>query len=159
MKDSESSIEVGTPLYLVTSSHRCWQCHRPQSVICLATYSLRDEHVDTLGNDAEDGAPFLLMNIVEMPEAVSQYLDARYPSYQKHFSRTANVAYYANLCECGANFGDFYLHEPDGAFSPMSEDAAAEMTVSQLPFEGLFEFTCGWSQGAGELIFRHARRV
>lgn len=160
MNDVEPPIQIGTPLYLITSSEHCWRCKLPQSVIALATRSLRDGDMDMLVESTEDEEPFILTNITDMPESIFQHLTTVHPSYRQHPSRTAGQTYYANMCECGANFGDFYLHsEPGGAFFPMSEEQAAEMTVTALPFEGVFDFHCGYSQGRGDFIFQHAKRA
>jgi len=113
-----------------------------------------------LGDSTEDDEPFLLTNITEMPEAVYEHISATHPRYRKHFSRTVQHTYYANLCECGANFGDFYLHsEPGGAFWPTEVEQATRMSITKLPFEGVFDFHCGYSQGTGQFIFEHAQRV
>ena len=116
--------------------------------------------MDMLGESTEEDEPFILTNISEMPESIFQHITTAHPRYRKHPSRTAGQTYYANICECGANFGDFYLHsEPDGAFFPTTEEQATQMTVSALPFEGVFDFHCSYSQGTGDFIFRHAQRI
>jgi hypothetical protein len=56
---------------------------------------------------AEPGEMFLLNYISEMPAQVFQYVTSLAPTYRKLYSRTADHEYYANVCKCGANFGDF----------------------------------------------------
>lgn len=85
---------------------------------------------------------------------------ALHPRYQKHFSRLAGQAYFANLCECGANFGDFYLHsEPGGAFFPETDEIAARMTIQALPLKGEFELVATYVQGVEDSVFANAKRL
>lgn len=77
----------------------------------------------------------------------------------KRHSRTAGEAYYANTCECGANFGDFYLFsEPGGAFFPNTDDAARAIGLEPMPFSGTLKFAASYSHGIGDYILQHAKR-
>lgn len=95
-----------------------------------------------------------------MPELVFDYVTSKHPRYIKKYSKTADETYFANVCECGANFGDFYLFsEPEGAFFPVTEKDAASIRIIEMPFEGQFEFECSWSEGSGSLILKHGALV
>lgn len=160
MNESEDSMKVGTPLYLITSMELCWKCGRPQEVIALASGSLADDEGEEATENAEEIEPFILNEITGMPAEVFQYLAAKHPRCRMHYSRTVEATYFTNFCECGANFGDFYLHcEPGAAFFPDTEEDAAKMTVEKLPFGGVLDFVCTYSQGLGGFIFKHAKRI
>jgi hypothetical protein len=71
----------------------------------------------------EFGETYLLRYMEDMPAFVFQYMAGLAPGYRKLFSVTAGHDYYANVCSCGANFGDWFLfYEPGGAWLP--EDGA-----------------------------------
>ena len=153
-----SFLQVHCPIYLLTSSEPCWKCGTPQSVNAVGTHGLHDgeDEVTEPGDKAE---LILLSNIVEMPFAVFKYVAQRNHRYMKRHSRTAGETYYANTCECGANFGDFYLYsEPGGAFFPDTDEAAQDIQIHTMPFTGSLKFDCSYSAGVGEYILRHARR-
>ncbi len=152
-------MTILAPIYLITSQEKCWKCHTPQKVVALGSPSLRDGDVDMLGSSDDSEAPYLLSNIADMPESLYATVAAIHPRFRKHLSRTAGEAYYANICECGANFGDHYLHsDPGGAFFPLDAEAASRMSIRKLPLDGTFELDASWAQGVEDLIFEHARR-
>jgi len=153
-------MQVGAPLYLITSTEKCYRCGQLRVVIALATCALHDGEVNTLTDGAEGNEPFMLSYIEEMPESVLAHMQRVCPGYRKHSSRTAGVAYYTNTCECGANFGDHYLFsDPGGAFFPVEEEVASCALITELPIQGVLAFRGQFSQGGAELIFRHAQRV
>jgi hypothetical protein len=96
-----------------------------------------------------------------VPDALCQYIQKLHPQYRKHYSYTAKTTYYANICcSCGANFGDFFLHnEPGGAFYPMIEEHAAQMKIAKLPFEEVYDFRCCRSLGHWQFIAEHATKI
>lgn len=154
--DDESKCRIGSPIFLITSTEDCWRCGIPQPVIALASCSVLEADQDD--EDAETSGPVILSSISRMPDEIERYLTSRFPRCQMHRSRTAGYAYFTNFCECGANFGDFYLHnEPGGAFFPTSEKEAEGMSVERLPFEGTFEFECSPGHSRGSFIFKHAK--
>jgi hypothetical protein len=94
-----------------------------------------------------------------MPQSIFESLSVSNPRYRLHHSRTVSTEYYANICESGANFGDFYLfNEPGHAFFPTSVEEASRIAITKLPLVGTFELRCGWELGAGEFIFKHGIR-
>jgi len=150
-------IQVRCPLYLLRSTEPCWRCDLPQSVVALGTHSLLDDG-EGVGDPDDRLALILLSNIEAMPDAVLEYITQRNPRYVKQYSRTADSTYYANSCDCGANFGDFYLFsEPGGAFFPLSEEEASRITYHRMPFVGELPFQCSFSQGPGDHILAHGR--
>ncbi len=158
MDEDHSNLRIAAPLYLVASQEPCWRCGQPQKVVALAASNVDDG--EGFLPPAQLSAPLLLSSIAEMPASVAETICVLHPRFQKHFSRTAGQTYFANLCECGANFGDHYLHsEPGGAFFPETDEAAARMTIQTLPLEGEFELTATYAQGNEDCIFTHAHRL
>jgi len=154
----DDALQVDCPLYLLKSSEPCWKCGSEQVVHALGTHNLHDgeDNVVTPGDTSE---LVLLSNITDMPFAVFKYVAQRNHRYMQRFSRTAGEKYYANTCECGANFGDFYLFsEPGGAFFPDTDEAAASIELEVTPFTGTLRFVASYSVGIGEYILKHARR-
>lgn len=158
MEENHFKLRIASPLYLVASQEPCWRCGQTQEVVALAASNVDDG--EGFFPPAQLSAPLLLSNIEEMPASVAETVLALHPHFQKHFSRTAGQTYFANLCECGTNFGDHYLHsEPGGAFFPETDEAAARMSIQRLPLEGEFELTATYSQGNEDCIFTHAQRL
>lgn len=156
--NEEFRLKIAAPIYLITSQEPCWRCGQPQNVVALAASNVDDG--EGFFPPSELSAPLLLSNIVEMPASVVDAVCTRHPRYRKHLSRTIGQTYFANLCECGANFGDHYLHsEPGGAFFPETDETAARMTIQTLPLEGEFELTAIYTQGVEDSIFTHAQRL
>lgn len=60
MNEFESNIKVGTPIYLITSTERCWKCRLLQTVIALASCSIADEEGEEAIEDAGEIEPFIL---------------------------------------------------------------------------------------------------
>ena len=158
MDEEHFKLRIAAPLYLVASQEPCWRCGQSVKVVALAASNVDDG--EGFFPPAQLSAPLLLSNIEEMPVVLAETIRALHPRFQKHFSRTAKQTYFANLCECGANFGDHYLHsEPGGAFFPETDEAAARMTIQTLPLEGEFALTATYAQGIEDCVFTHARRL
>lgn len=152
-------VHVHPPLFLLSGKANCWKCQQSQPVIALSTLSLLVEG-ESFGSETEDEPQLLVLSYIEkMPSNMEAYIDKVHPRYKKHFSHTAKFSYFANFCECGANFGDHYLREVDAIFFPTTEEDAAKVTISKLPFDSVLEFCASWSEGAGDLIWKHGRRA
>lgn len=156
-------MKIPAPLFVIESNQDCWKCKAKQRVIALASYEIEeepDEDENELKERAEimeTGEPFLFSKITTLPEDLRAWINAHYPRFQPYRSRMAQKEYWANLCECGANFGDFYLHsEPGGAFFPMGEEDCSDMLICEVPLPGPFQIVCGYNLGSGELIFNYA---
>ena len=156
--NDDNTLRVTAPLFLLRSTESCWRCHASQEVIALAFKWCPDKDLTT-EEQPQKGEPLILENIHAMPQAILDYLVSAYPRFEKRTSKTAGTSYYMNLCGCGANFGDHYLFsEPGGAFFPMDDKEAGQITIEQLPFTGTFEFDCSYGMGLGDLIFEHAKK-
>lgn len=143
----------------MTATVACWKCGAAQVVAGLGCHNLTEEGTD-LARAGDRSQLFLLSYVASLPQAVLHEIQKRNPRYQKHWSRTAEEHYCANACECGALFGDFHLYsEPESAFFPLDEAAAAKVTLQSLPFDGLLTFECAYSQGdANQCILDNAQR-
>jgi hypothetical protein len=82
-----------------------------------------------------------LFYVEELPESVRNRLNELSQCFRLEHSTETLSAYWANHCEhCGALLEDHELHcEPDGAFLPLSEAAAAGVELLQIhePFEAV----------------------
>ena len=151
---------VYAPLHLLISRQVCWKCKTQQEVTALACHNFREDGSD-FSEPGDTSEMFLLSAISEMPLAVLRFVTQRNPRYMQRHSRTAGTSYYANVCECGANFGDFYLFsEPGGAFFPMTDDDAKLIKLETLPFSGMFQFCADYHFGSvGPNILQFAHRI
>ena len=151
----KNTLKVTAPVFLLRSTESCWRCHSNQEVIALAfRWSLDEDEAED--QQPHQGEPLILENIHEMPQAILDHIVSVHPRVEKRPSKTTGTAYFMNICKCGANFGDHYLFsEPGGAFFPMDEEAASQITIEELPFTGAFQFNCSYSMGQGDLIFEH----
>ena len=84
-------------------------------------------------------ADAFLFYVDHLPDAVRDRLKQISPSFRMAYSAVTLNSYWANHCEhCGTLLDDHELHcEPEGAFMPSSESAAAAIQLSsiQAPFE------------------------
>lgn len=153
----KSTLRVTAPIFLLQTSAPCWRCHTKQLVVALAFRWVPDP--DELQDEQpRKGEPLVLDNIHAMPRIVLDHVLAVNPRFEKRTSKTTETAYYMNLCECGANFGDWYLfNEPGGAFFPTDERSAAQIAIHELPLTGTFDFDCSYGMGLGGLILKQGR--
>lgn len=152
-------LTVHCPIYLLTSGESCWKCGTMQRVNALGSHVV-SEAGDELNASDTNTDLILLTNIAGMPPEVFAYIAQRNPRYVKRHSRTAGEVYFANTCECGAHFGDFHLFaQPEGAFFPVTDEAAKSIQVAKMPFTGSLKFDCSPSMGIGDFILKHATRI
>ena len=77
----------------------------------------------------------------EMPKPLLDAIREFHSQYELRYSYTAMDSTYVNVCECRANFGNFFLYEePGGPFFPMSSEQASLLTIRTLQIKGTFEF-------------------
>ena len=146
---------VRSPTYYVArTSVRCWHCGSSTRLLALA---MPHGH-ETLDTDADTDA--VVDRVEPVSEAwqrtgigaflfyvehLSDVVQDRLHQLSSHFRLAHSVvtlsSYWANHCEhCGILLGDHELHcEPDGAFVPTSETAAANIQLVQIeePFEAV----------------------
>lgn len=120
-------LTIYGPLYIVGAANKCWKCGSDNEVVTVACMAVEVE-ANAAIEHAEPGELFLLNYIRELPADLIQFVTGLAPNYRKLYSRTADEEYLANVCECGANFGDWYLfNEPDGPWFP-NDDSEVETT-------------------------------
>ncbi len=85
------------------------------------------------------GANAFLFYVEYLPHSVRNRLQHLSPSLRFAYSDATQNSYWANHCDhCGRLLGDHELHcEPEGAFVPVSETAAAGIELLRVddPFE------------------------
>ena len=138
--------------YVARTNVRCWHCGSSTSLLALA---VPDDH-ETLDEDtqaaADGGGPAadawhpanahaFLFYVVSLPDGVRGRLNQLSRFFRLAHSAVTSSSYWANHCEhCGTLLGDHELHcEPDGAFMPSSEAAAANIHILKIrePFQAV----------------------
>jgi len=138
--------------YVARTNVRCWHCGLSTRVLALA---MPPSH-ETLDEDAQadDGCSdraseawqpaavnAMLFYVERLPDDVKDRLNRISPFFRLAHSAATLNSYWANHCEhCGALLDDHELHcEPDGAFVPSCEAAAACIQLQQIqePFEAM----------------------
>lgn len=155
-------MKIFPPFYLFFSSEPCWKCGEEQTVVALGVSGCHDEEYGFCsgGEGQSEEIILLVSNLSEIPEGLRSEIAKRHPRFKLHHSHTASSSYYANMCGCGAHFGDFYLFsEPGGAFFPTSEEEAESVAYCELPIAEPLEVVGNWSEGPGDNLFKNGRRV
>lgn len=100
------------------------------SAMLLAEHETRDEDDDSpdAWQPGEGGA--LLTYVEDLDGGALTEWQRRAPHIQPPSSCTAGIAYLANVCNCGALQGDWFLTKPDGPFFPRTEPAARAIGVT-----------------------------
>jgi hypothetical protein len=136
--------------YIACTNARCGHCDVPTRLLALA---IPDEH-ETLDEDAQANpgsgesasnawqlanANALLFYVGWIPAGVQRRLCRLSQSFRFAHCAATSSSYWANHCEhCSTLLGDHELHcEPDGAFMPSSESAAANIQLLEIqePFQ------------------------
>ena len=141
----------GQTFYVALTAARCWHCGVPTRLLALAmpeNHETLDAETQTGAEDGgEPGPPAwqrtnmhaLLFDVQELPGDIQKRLSEILPPFRLAHSPATLNSYWANHCEhCGSLLGDQELHcEPEGAFMPASEAAAAniQLVLIEAPFE------------------------
>jgi hypothetical protein len=158
MSDHGSIIRAGSPLFLVTSTHRCRCCNQEVEVIGLAARFIWDDEDPADPNEEFEAC--MLSVIERMPQEILEDITRSYPRYGMHWSEVFETNCLSNRCECGVWFENFDLHHDVGAaFFPLCPQDARRMVLRQLPVTGYYEFKCRYAWGAGLFTFAWARRL
>jgi hypothetical protein len=143
----DDAIAVEGRLYLLTANVECWKCGQPQDVVVIAAQGL-SERGEPIPDTHDPRSLIILSAIEEMPPELLAFIQRRQLRYQKQYSRTAEMSYYANTCRCEALFGDHYLvSEPCGAFFPEDRAEAARIEMRHVPCSPPLLFQCDYSMG------------
>jgi len=152
------SLRLFAPVYLLTSTERCYRCGSIAPVVAIAAR----QFVDTAGDEVEVAPqvePILVHDVTAMPDAVLKLIHEIHPHYDKRYSKMAEKEYFMNHCpRCKAHFGDFFMFsEPDGAFFPMTDEAVAAIEIRPLVRTGTIEVEATYSAGSAADIFAKAK--
>jgi hypothetical protein len=131
--------------YVAHTNGRCAHCGLSTRLLALAMpngHETLDEDMqaDTGGEPGSNAwqpanASAFLFYVAGLPDGVQGRLHHLSPFFRLAHSAAISSSYWANHCEhCGTLLGDYELHcEPDGAFMPSSEAAAAYIQLLQIP--------------------------
>ncbi len=149
---SAPDINVRSQTYYVArTAVPCWHCGLPTQLLALAMPRNHETlHVDT--SVRVGGRPDLdtwqrvnvsafLFYVEYLSDDVQGRLSQISQSFRLAYSVATLNSYWANHCEyCGTLLADHELHcEPDGAFAPVTEVAAANIRLLRIhePFEAV----------------------
>lgn len=150
---SLADANVRSHTYFVARTNaRCWHCGSSTRLLALA---MPHGH-ETLDGDARPDAGCagaasgawqraavnaILFYVERLPGGVQDRLNRISPFFRPAHSAATLNSCWANHCEhCGSLLDDHELHcEPEGAFTPSSEAAAANIQLQQIgePFEAV----------------------
>jgi hypothetical protein len=166
LRPSKYANRFSAQLYLLRAKIPCWKCNEQSAAVALGIEpcELRLSH---------DRAFFVLSEVTWVPKSIYEYICQFTPKYKVTVSRRSEISYFMNHCEkCDAPFGDFYLHEEDGAaFSPATVKEARFLKLIKLDFpvyycvetgesgeclESFDGFDCAFQRN--ELILRFSKR-
>jgi hypothetical protein len=138
--------------FVARTDARCWHCGLSTRLLALA---MPRGH-ETLDGDARPDADCarpaadgwqraainaMLFYVERLPGDVQDRLNRISPFFRLAHSATTLNSYWANHCEhCGSLLDDHEIHcEPEGAFMPSSEAAAANIQLQRIrePFEAV----------------------
>jgi hypothetical protein len=138
--------------YVARTNVRCWHCGSSTGLLALAIpgdHEISDEDTQDdagCGESASNAwqtanANAFLFYVGCLPDGVRARLSQLSQFFRLAHSAATLSSYWANHCErCGTLLGDHELHcEPDGAFMPSSEAAAANIHILQIqePFQAV----------------------
>jgi hypothetical protein len=104
-------------------------CHACESRIPVSALLL-PQFVELVDDEWEEPESNAVLKYIESLDADAARTWRRLaPWVRPAASKTANLSYLANVCDCGALQGDHYLHEPDGPFFPQDDDSIAAIAV------------------------------
>jgi hypothetical protein len=131
--------------YVARTRVRCSQCGSPTGLLALAVpddHETRDEDspADAGGGESTkdawhpSNANAFLFYVGSLPDGVQGRLNQLSRFFRLAHSADTSSSYWANHCEhCGTLLGDHELHcEPEGAFMPSSEAAAANIQLLHI---------------------------
>jgi hypothetical protein len=136
--------------YVARTRARCWFCGSPTGLLALAVPAAHDTLDEDAQGDAGRDSPALdawlpahacafLFYVGCLPDSVQGQLNRLSKFFRLARSEATSSSYWANHCaHCGTLLGDHELHcEPDGAFMPSNEAAAADIQLLQIrePFQ------------------------
>jgi hypothetical protein len=132
----DANIRSGT-YYIARTECRCWHCGLSGGVLALAVPPQHETlHADTPIADLwqRSLAPAFLFFVECVTFDVQRRLRELSPCFRLTQDAVSSNSNWLNHCgRCGKQLGDYELHcEPEGAFMPTSEAAAAGIELVQI---------------------------
>lgn len=150
---SSAEANVRSQTYYVARTYaRCWHCGLSTRLLALAIPSDHETLNEDGPADADGDEPAshlwqtanvnaFLFYVEHLPEGVQGRLNQLSRFFRLAHSAATSSSYWANHCEqCGTLLSDHELHcEPESAFMPSSEAAAANIQLLQIqePFQAV----------------------
>jgi hypothetical protein len=146
--DDENSLMA--PWFVVAeSTEECWECRADTKVFTILLPNIQNEKqpLNAVQYELSEEAPCSLINIEELNDAVEKYFGTLSKYFYSDYSRTISQTYWMNHCEhCGCKIGDFYLHKPEHAFFPITDEQIAKIKLTRVNIP--IEAEAGWSQSS-----------
>lgn len=134
------------------SRQLCYMCEKNAEVYCLAAAGFMED-------DFELDEFTHFSNITALPDSLTATLKKQAPRYYLDYTKQRGSCYFMNHCRCGTKLPDFYLHNnPEGAFYPISEHQAKQITLSELDISGNITISATVVLNDIDLIERNAER-
>lgn len=122
---------IHAPVWLLTSTDRCYRCGKETPVFALSAQMLVDFEHDDDGEiyyqhiTTRQHGHISLYNLEMLDVQVASLLKQLAPNFRPDHSKTQAKRVYMNHCQhCAAKLGDHFMHrEPGGAFCPSSANA------------------------------------
>jgi len=146
-------------IILAHAIRNCWNCGRANTVTAIGANSFYLK--DGEGSSWEEIGFFTLFEGITLISInLKTFLQNYYPDMRLAYSKTAEGYYWSNHCAaCKKIQGDWFLFsEPGGAFSPISPEKAAEITLKSFTFQSSPMINGGFIMGdTMEFIIDYAK--
>jgi len=140
---------INPPLYLASTTITCRYCKAAMHAVALIAPNVPETEGDVC----------ILCDITELPDSVLSFIQSRFPTFRRQFSKSAQSEYFANTCPvCGVLSGDHYLHsEPGAPFFPTTDEEARRLTIDPVALQGSIDVQASLRMGSGDLILNNGR--
>ncbi len=122
---------IHAPVWLLTSTERCYRCGQDTPVFALSAQVLVDFERDDDGEiyyqqiTTRQHGHISLYNLEMLDVHVASLLKQLAPNFRRDYSKSQSKRAYMNHWQhCAAKLGDYFMHcEPGGAFCPSISNA------------------------------------
>jgi hypothetical protein len=136
------------PLYVLSTATGCPTCRKAVGVYALGCPAFHDAEDDYLVK-----AFHFLNFVIAVPQALTELLKEKCPSYFLDREDGSEEPYLMNHCGCGAKIDDDFLHGDVGAaFWPGHSAEYEHMVLFRLPITEPLPVRCSYAVGGGEYL-------